>query len=1703
MDNRLEILTLGGVRILRAGEPVEGLNNRKSQALLIYLASTRRPLPREVLADLLWDERTQSQSLANLRVVLTALRQSLGEYLAIGRDAVAINPAATVGLDAVRVEEGLRELHQQGKLNDRTAGQAAEVLALYRGDFLEGFSVTDCRQFEEWQMRERERLHRLAVDGLSELVAYDIEQQKYQLGMVHAAQLLELDPLMEDAHRQMMFLLANCGQRAAALAQYETCRKLLKDELGVAPAEETHFLYEQIRSGSVSGGETGGDNGAREMNPPGLSQPEKPGTGAEPTSLLSGTVTFLFTDIEGSTRLLERLRDQYAEVLGEQRELLREIFQRWHGREVDTQGDSFFVAFGRASDAISCSMEAQQCLYEHAWPQGVSVRVRMGLHTGEPLVAKTGYVGMDVHRAARIAAVGHGGQVLLSQTTRDLVALTLPPGTRLRDLGAHLLKDIRYPQEIYQLEIPGQPSEFPPLKSLDKLAKEEEPPAPGQSPYMGLQYFDEGDAEWFFGRQAVTSRLLDAAGSQHFLAVIGASGSGKSSVVRAGLVPAIKTRYPHWQVKVITPSSHPLEALAINLTRESESVTATATLMDDMQCNLRSLHLFCQKNLITSKDTRLLLVIDQFEELFTSCRSEEERLAFVTNLLYAACVPDGRVTTVITLRADFYDRLAQYVGLRELVAAHQVYIGAMNASELRSAIEEPARRGGWEFSPGLVDLILTDLGVGERREPEPGALPLLSHALLETWKRRRGNLMNLKAYTEAGGVRGAIARTAESVFYGELTPDQQEIAKSIFLRLTELGEGAQDTRRRISLRELAPQDPARAEQIQAVLVKLADARLIITGEDTAEVAHEALIREWPALREWLAADREGLRLHRHLTETAQEWELLERDPGSLLRGTRLSQAVDWVMTNPRALNAQEQAFLDASCAAAENEQLEREAQRQRELEAAQKLAEERGRSAKRLRRRAWLLGGVLVLALALAGMAGIFGQQADTNAKLANQNLATAEGERQHAEGEAQLRATAEAAAQDAAHLATSRYLTTAALNNLMLNSQLSAHLALLAYQAYATKETESALHLVLPELRLLNSTLVTDSIAGFPWLLRDGKLLIVSTAKGIRVDDKATGVQSILPATEKCEGISPTQGRWLWAACPWGNFEVWDIDTQQLLFTVPDIGLEVIDSDLIPPSPTQPLLAWVSYSDMTIHVWEVPSGKELFVLGGHSPVHSRLMNYQFLSLRTSQDGKRLATFGSDGLVILWDRETGGKLLQFDARSTSIDAAAFSPDGIHLATWGEDKTIKIWDLTSLSPEPLLKNIILYDVPNNFYFFFLYSPDGSRLAVGGVDGVRVWSADTGELQLILTGQKGGSYVQSFSSDGNRLYTFSNDQTIKEWDLTLSHERLTLPGRIGNASFSPDGKQLALGKADGTLSIVDSKTGEVLQTWQAHKGSIEDIAWSPDGKRLATTNGLTWYSTLGDATTKIWDASTGKLLKEIREDKADGFSRTIWSPDGSRLVTARWQTGVALIWDTSSWNQLITLKSPDGFFAVAYSPDGKEIAASASKDLFVWDAATGNQVFTYRTSHTANGLAFSPGGQQLAASQTDGSILLFKSLDNGAEPSSFSGGDQMVGEVAFSPDGALLASGDAAGTVRVWDLKTMLIRLEMETFSGDKVSRVAFGPDGRLVASSAGGLTYFYVLPPDELIQLVGDRIKLPMEPAECLKYLGSETCPPWP
>ena len=467
----------------------------------------------------------------------------------------------------------------------------------------------------------------------------------------------------------------------------------------------------------------------------------------------------------------------------------------------------------------------------------------------------------------------------------------------------------------------------------------------GQCPYRGLRVFDVGDADFFFGREALVQWLLNevrpAAQNRvvnRFLAIVGASGGGKSSVARAGLGAALNYEgipsSSRWPITIFRPGPDPVESLGIALSKAvnvGQSATALAELIAEFQTSEKTLHLIARRTLPEeAPDLRLVILVDQFEEIFTLCHRYHLREAFIRNLLYAAKVAQGQTLVVLTMRADFYAKCAANAELAAAFSDHHVLIGPMTEDELRRAIEKPAQLVGCELETGLVELLVQDV------RHQPGRLPLLQDALMELWHKREGRKLTVKAYHEIGKVEGALQRRAD-VILNAFSQAEQELCRRTFLRLTQPGEGTEDTKRRASMRELlslSGESPAEENIVQ----KLADASLLTTEGDLSqkdafvEVAHEALIRGWPQLRKWIDADRAGLRTRTRLTEAANDWKNAGRDPGYLYTGGRLAVAEEWADLHPGEASPDEAEFLRCS----------REAQKQREktkLEAAQTLAQ--------------------------------------------------------------------------------------------------------------------------------------------------------------------------------------------------------------------------------------------------------------------------------------------------------------------------------------------------------------------------------------------------------------------------------------------------------------------------------------------------------------------------------------------------------------------------------------------------------------------------------------------------------------------------------------------------------------------------------------------------------------------------------------------
>lgn len=1430
--------------------------------------------------------------------------------------------------------------------------------------------------------------------------------------------------------------------------------------------------------------------------------------------LPAGTVTFLFTDIEGSTRLLKQLGEAYATLLADQRTIMRLAFDKFAGREVDTQGDAFFVSFPRATQAVVAATEIQRALAKHTWPSGVAVRVRMGLHTGEPWLVEEGYLGMDVHRAARIAHIGHGGQVLLSETTAPLVQDELPEFVELLDLGYHRLKDLRRPEHIHQLVINELPSEFPPLNSLEIVSTPGRPEVEttarpprevGTSPYQGLAAFHEDNAAFFFGREAFTSQLLDTIHQRHLAAVIvGSSGSGKSSAVFAGLLPILR-RDGDWLIVSFRPGSHPFHALASALLPllepeldETGRLLISQKLADGLRSGevtlLHTITRLLQKHPVAN---RLLLVADQFEELYTLCPDPTLRDSFLDELLTtmasgASHRPDP-FALLLTLRADFMGQALTHRPFADALQGGSLMLGPMTHNELRSAIEKPAELQGAAFEAGLVERILDDVG------EEPGNLPLLEFALTQLWEQVEKGWMTHAVYEQIGRVEGSLARYADQ-FYAGLDPAEQKEARRIFVQLVQPGQGTEDTRRVAKRADLVGVD-------WSLVQHLADKRLVVTSlneenTETVEVVHEALIRGWGQLRAWMAADRAFRNWQETLRGALRGWESSGRDEGALLRGAPLAQAEEWLEQRSDEIGTTEQEYIQIS------------------------LLFQQEQVAQRERRRRLIIGGLatgLVIALVLTIFAFTQRSAAVQNASLANQNAATAQAERARAEGEANARATQQVVAENAriladqrgdaalhaqataeaermraldeTRIATSRELALAAVSNLDVDPDRGILLALHALSTADTREAREALHQAVQNSRLVFAVpRKSYAVAYSP----DGKRLVIGEEGGMLVFYSNTG-EELLRFSGFAEVNWPItfspDGKRLAAGDDDKLVKVWDAVTGEELFTLSGHTSYVED---IAFSPDGTRIATAS-SDKTAKLWDALNGQDLYTITDHA---DRVSGVSF-----SPDGKRLITASHDNTVKVRDAETGQVLLtpQGDAGYMGV----YSPDGTRFFTSSSDNvTYKMWDAATGKE---LFAISLGDIAS-----FVFSTDGKRLVFGGQNGdLTVWDSLTGEKLLTVTTPIFID-VWTLSPDGIHAATVNEDWMTRVWDLSPkgSRELFTLVPHGGDwvrrVRYSPDGTRLATAGMDGTAKVFDATTGNEILTLSGHTDSIFGLAYSPDGTRLATAS----Y----DRSVNVWDAATGELLLTLsKPGHGDGKYGRIYpgildvafSPDGTRLASAG-ADGTAVVWDALTGQEVLTLPSSNGLAIVdlAFNPEGTHLITTSDGNSVLkifptakmWNLATGQLVFaTPDQNPFLMGLTVNNDGSRFLTGAGDGVLRVWDSK-TGKELLALPGHTGTIGDITFSANGKYIATASADGTAILWDAGTGKEFLTLTGHTG-WVSGVSFSPDGtRLATSSQDGTVRVYSLQIEDLIALAHSHLTRYFTQAECQKYLHVETCP---
>ncbi|MFF4625098.1 nSTAND1 domain-containing NTPase [Nonomuraea jabiensis] len=1209
-------------------------------------------------------------------------------------------------------------------------------------------------------------------------------------------------------------------------------------------------------------------------------------------------------------------------------------------------------------------------------------------------------------------------------------------------------------------------------------------------PYPGLKPFQAGQERWFHGRDQVVHLVcerLDARVREGGpLVVIGPSGAGKSSLLAAGVLPALaQGRVPaegsrHWPRLVLTPTAHPTQALAEATGLAEVPGTAAAWRADPGRC-IADLHRLAVRGVAAddgssegdgNRPPGLVVVVDQFEELFTLCTEESEREWFVGLLdrlarPHAPRTPTPTVLVVLGVRADFYAACVDRPQLREALRADPVLLDPMNEAELRQAIRLPARDVGLEIEDGLVELLLADLGSawprGDRATATyAGRLPLLSHALRATYGKRSGRLLTVDGYRTTGGIHKAIARTAESLFM-KLPEEAPEVARSLFVRLVVVGRDADDARRHVPYSELL-RTSSRPDLAAQVVREFTKGRLLTLDRDSVAITHEALMHAWPRLHGWIEQDRAGHLVRQDLEEAATAWDRANRDPALLHRATRLESARIWASEHELEVTAVMRAFLVAS-------------------------GEQERRA--RTRRRA-VMAGLVALTLIASATAGFAIRQ------------------------DARARASAAEALRERDQAIIAR-VTAEALRLGPSDPSLAAQLGLVAYRL-APNDNAASLLLSRQNMplatRLPGARASLHTVAYSP----DGNTLATGTVyEGsvrlweVRDPGQPRILVSRLPLDEGVDSVlsvafSPdghtlavaghtgdhTRGSWVGG----GFVDLWNVtDPEHPSALGRPVSTEIASVTSVAFSPDGHTLAVASYGE--INLWNVtrpaastPLGKVpgasgrinsiAFARKGHTlaaggDIGVRLWNVsrpdapaslrrplagtgRVTSVAFSPDGQTLAAGSSDNTVHRWNladpRHPTSLGSPLTGPTSSVMSVAFSPDGQTLAAGSSDNTIHRWNLADpRRPHPLGLPLA---GPSSAVTSLAYSPDGRRLAAANADGaVDLWSLPA----TVLIGAGGHIASVAFTPDGHTLAAGNQNGTVSMWNIADRNRPTPLGppltgsgGPVLSVRFGPDGRTLAVGRRNGTVSLWNmanpSRPASLGPSLTGPGGPVHSMAFSLDGRTLAAS---------GDdpsGTIQLWDVTNPSAPQAVASG-VDNGTRSVWS--------------------------------------LAFAADSRTVVAGgdvSNGTVGVWRTVDGRLVRLgqplVQASGTSASVALSPDGRTLAVGNSGGTVNLWNMTDPHhpkprGKPLTSAGGP--VTSVVFSPDGRTLAAGGLSGngTVSRWDMidpdHPSPIGQPLTLATGP-VHTMTFAPDGRTLAvTSDDGVVDLWSLAVDEVVRRI--------------------------
>jgi WD40 repeat protein/serine/threonine protein kinase len=1576
------------------------------------------------------------------------------------------------------------------------AGLLQDALDLWRGPALADFAD------EPFAHLEIERLEELRLSALEDRIEADLALGRHATVVVELEKLTGEHPLRERLCSQLMVALYRSDRQAEALGAFQRLRTQLIEELGLDPSPHLQDLEEQILLQ------------AADLQVP-LSEQPRPLRGYELRSRLGegafGVVWQAAQPSIGRKVAIKAIRPEYSNrpefVRGFEAEArliaslehphIVPVFDFW--RDPDgaylvmrlMEGSLFDHLAGRTWDSARAFRAIEQIgsALAYAHLRGL---VHGDLHPGNVLTDADGNAYLSDFGLAAHPAVA---------TTTPPEAYSSPEQRRGEPVGP--TSDVYGLARLVFFLLTGTPPGELPLPSLraahpdlpdqvdrvlqratsaepaDRYADagafvaalvtavggpepvEEEP----RNPYKGVRPFEVSDASDFFGRDALVDELATAVASHRLVTVVGPSGSGKSSLLRAGLIPALRSgRLPdsdQWLITQMRPGPDPFSAMAEAFLRVAVDP------VPDLGARLRdptALGDIVEQLLPATSE--LVLIVDQFEELFASCPAEPERRRFM-DALRGLVVSSERVQLVVAVRADFYGLGLQYQPFGELVRRAVVSVVPPGPDELTQMIRRPAERVGVAVAPEVVTTIVGEVA------GQPGSLPLMEYALTRTFEARREGGLTIDAYRRSGGVGGALARWPEQI-YRELTAEEGEAAEHIFLHLVAVDTtGDTVTRRRVPLPELSELGLPNAA-VANVVERFGAARLVTFDRDprtrtpTVEVAHEALLRQWARLRSWIDEQREQLILQQRFRGVVAEWEGADRDPEFLLQGGRLRQFDGWAAESDLPLTHAEHDFLSESRSLDEAKQAKR-------------------------RRLRLLIGAALAV---LAVVASVFGVVALM--------------QRERAEEQAAMARDSQAEAEDQAELAHTRRLAASAIATLDTDPELSILLALEAVETSRAvdgtilREAEEALHRAVSSNRLVSvapAEMWGRSLTFAP----DGDAAYVGGfLSGDRVAVPSGEVEAELPFPIAVIENAGVDGEWLAVADFDGGLTIRDrVSLDEVLALEGHAGWT---TDLN-ASADGMMLASINPDDRLAIVWDLGLREQIvaFPLDCSAEDCPRQVSL-------SDDGERIA-FGSAIYAV-----ASGEPMVSWSEGNVVDIV----EELGAAVLVENNAAHLVDTTTGEVIETLSHradVMAVDA----------GADGRRIATGSRDGTALIWTLTGtraESSMELLGHHGPVWEVEFSADGRLLASIGGLQEMPEdvvvswpehwevrlWDITAAGpgEWMAVEAAAPVAAFAPDEAHLLAITDTSGVTALDVDTGEAIQTYRVPGMTIRAFAVSPDGQFLLAGGSAPGTGEAGWLA--VIDRTSGEPIEQLAPPTADFVPHGIvFNADGSRAAA----TGVSgvHVWDTGTWDIVFSDTDPGTeriYAAATFSPDGTLLVTQSSPQgedvatrmTAVWDLGSGEfltEIGAFPTRDT-RAVAFSPDGRLLVTGGA-GRPKIYEPY-TGRQLGLLDGPATNAHGVAFSPDGSRIATAETDGSVRLWDGTTGEEQLVLWGHRSE-VASVAFSPDGsRLVSVGLDGTLLVWALDIDDLVNIAGSRVTRDLTDVECRIWVG-EGCAPAP